>query len=459
MKEPSSLQKPRGQSASGGCRDRRWVTVCWGRVLCWNAAWTAVGLALIVAAGEAWCRLTMPFAESSIPTHFVHDVGMMMKPDTETYHTNNLDFWTISRTNNLGFLDRQPSSAERAANSCHVAIIGDSFVAAKQIPIADKVQVRLEDLAAQRLPQLDVTTSAYAYPGTGQINQIPYYDEYAQHMRPKLVVLVFVPNDYVNNVTGLWAMVNYEHPERQPYLTGKRNRQGVIKLRPPSVDFKTRRFSMRRKRWIFLSRSLGVLQDSFLEDLWNRSLDKAARVSHFVAKLGALGLRYPVPQTECARAALMNHSSIFHPWLDDWSWFDDWASEGRSVGSLFSRRRDLPRAIERALDYTAFSLDQFKERADHDNFRLVILSVHLMGTEGDPSFDRMYGMAETRGIPVINQHDWIVRQRGRVKDANWAHDSHWNVTGHHWAAEALLEYIERNQDVCRPGGGASNGGP
>lgn len=88
-------------------------------------------------------------------------------------------------------------------------------------------------------------------------------------------------------------------------------------MRPPSVDFKTRRFSMRREQWIFSPRHLGVRQDPFLKYLWNRSLDRTARVSHFVAKLGALGLRYPVPQTECARAALMNHSIVFHPWLDD----------------------------------------------------------------------------------------------------------------------------------------------
>ena len=150
MKESPSLQKHRGQSASDGCRGRRRVAVC--SVLGWNPAWTAVGLALVVAAGEAWRRNTTSFAESSIPTHFVHYVGMMIMPDTETYWTNNRDFWTISRTNSLGFLDREPPSAERAADSCHVAIIGDSFVATKEVPIADKVQVRLEDLAAQRLP-------------------------------------------------------------------------------------------------------------------------------------------------------------------------------------------------------------------------------------------------------------------------------------------------------------------
>lgn len=140
-------------------------------------------------------------------------------------------------------------------------------------------------------------------------------------------------------------MVVYQHPERQPYFTSKRNRQGVIELRPPSGNFKTRKFSVRQRRWISLPRFLGVPQNSLLEYLWNRSLDKAARVSDFVAWLGALRLRYPVPRTERARAALMNHPSVFRPWLDDWPGFDDWDSEGWSVGRLFARR-DLPRAIE-----------------------------------------------------------------------------------------------------------------
>lgn len=103
---------------------------------------------------------------------FVPNVGVMPEPDQEVRHTNHLDYWTITRTNSLGFLDREPISPERAAESCHIAIIGDSFVQTKEVDIADKTQVKLEEIAARELPHLDVTTSAFARGCTGQINQL-----------------------------------------------------------------------------------------------------------------------------------------------------------------------------------------------------------------------------------------------------------------------------------------------
>ena len=80
--------------------------------------------------------------------------------------------------------------------SCHVSVIGDSFVDAMQVPVAAKVHVRLEALAARRLPRLDVTTSAFGMFDTGQIAQLPFYDTYARRLHPKLLVLVFFHNDF-----------------------------------------------------------------------------------------------------------------------------------------------------------------------------------------------------------------------------------------------------------------------
>ena len=60
----------------------------------------------------------------------------------------------------------------------------------------------------------------------------------------------------------------------------------------------------------------------------------------------------------------------------------------------------------------------------------------------------MKELAAERGIPVINQADVIYRQGAELRDAEWAHDDHWNPTGHQWAVEALREYLKRNQDVC-----------
>ena len=115
------------------------------RLAVWNVGLLLAGLVLIAAAGEAWLRLTKPFMRNSIPMgRFVPGTG----------------FWTASRANRWGFLDRDPPPPGRAAASCHVSVIGDSFVHAMQVPVADKLHVRLEALAARRLPALDVTTSA-----------------------------------------------------------------------------------------------------------------------------------------------------------------------------------------------------------------------------------------------------------------------------------------------------------
>ena len=114
----------------------------------------------------------------------------------------------------------------------------------------------------------------------------------------------------------------------------------------------------------------------------------------------------------------------------------------------FLHTLDLPPVYEDALDFTAFALDRFRERADRDGAALVILSSHTMGTRGDLGFDRLAALAESRGIPVIDQYDYITRQGARPGDAIWAHDGHWNAAGHRWAAEALFEYLKRNQAIC-----------
>ena len=78
----------------------------------------------------------------------------------------------------------------------------------------------------------------------------------------------------------------------------------------------------------------------------------------------------------------------------------------------------------------------------------ALVTTHRLGKSGDPVFGRLHDLAEARGIPVISQCAWIERQGGDVRDARWPHDPHWSPTGHRWAAEAPLEHLAQNQDVC-----------
>ena len=100
-----------------------------------------------------------------------------------------------------------------------------------------------------------------------------------------------------------------------------------------------------------------------------------------------------------------------------------------------------------ALAFTAFALDEFKKRTARDGAALVILATHTMSRLSG-RLAQLNKMASERRIPVIDQGDHIRRQGAELLDAQWAHDSHWNHAGHQWAAEALLEYLRRNRDVC-----------
>ena len=374
------------------------------RVLGWNALLLAAGVALAALAGEAYLRLTKPFMRSFLPLEFVPNVGYLRPPNTEIRHTDGLDFWNVSRTNSLGFLDREPPTPDRAKATCHVSIIGDSFVEAREVPIQDKLQVRLEELAADRLPRLDVTTSAFGMANTGQIQQLPFYDQYARRLHPRLLVLVFVNNDFYNNAP---VVVGSRRSGREKKLTVKRRSDGTLDLAWVLPRYPLPRSPRPPASWTARAAKKAV-ERSWLA-LWLR------------AKRNAL---YPADQEQWlirfTEALTRAHAMRF------------WAAP----------------VFEDGLQYTVFALEQFRERARRDGANLLILTTHTLKTRGTPTFERLSKMAAALGIPVIDQTDYIFRQGASLTDARWRHEGHWNPAGHQWAAEALLEYIEQRPEVC-----------
>ena len=325
-------------------------------------------MALIGIVGEAYFRLRVPFAESDIPYAWFPTVGGIFAPSAEVRHTNSLDFWTISRTNILGFPDREPIGLDRAAASCHIAMIGDSYVEALQVPIADKFHVRLEEIAARELRHLDVTTSAFGVNGTGQVNQLPYYNEFARYLRPALLVLVFVSNDFMNNAPILDGLHRGVDPDRLQFVSATRGADGTITLRPPFPG-KSQFAATPSPHYL-----TGMSAFANWLDTKRRASSSDDADPELIAQVALLSRRSP------SYAAL----------------FDGWRPTTRgSIGRPFTHTQDLPPVYEDALDFTAFALDQFRERAERDG--AAVVSIRLPGarsvfaSENGTEIDRTIG--------------------------------------------------------------------
>ena len=396
----------------------------------WNAAFILSGLLLIALAGEVYFRLTKPFLSTNVSHfEFVDGVGLIREPNAEVrYGRRDDEWWAVQRANSQGFLDREPVRAERAAAGCRIVFIGDSYVEAREVPIADKFHVRLEDMAARELPHLDITTQAYGISGTGQINQLPFYDEYARRLSPKLVVLVFYRNDFGNNLTALKALNDGWDPDRLPYMSAQRDENGALKLRPPDAEYE--RFMLPRppKAW------------------YVRARDRLAGVSYF-AKWTSMWLwKYDFYHQYEVSADMIAAHPCCASLMDGLQ--PDTPHAIFIVGSPF-KNEHLPPVYEEALAYTAFGIEQFKRRVERDGAKLAIMAATSdMGTHGDPQFDRLVAIAEPRGIPVISHYDYMVSRGYNPSNGRWRDDIHWNATGHQWAAEAVLEWLKANRGVC-----------
>ena len=348
---------------------------------------SAVLLGVGVLGGELYLQHAgmFPVKDSRFPSLFVDKVGFLFKPGDTVKLTNGLDFWTSEKVNSLGFIDSEPARP-KPPGTFRILLVGDSFVEAAQVPIAQKLQTLLAADLNRRFTDRKIDAVALGFSGTGQANQLPFYER-NRDLKPDLVILLFVSNDFANNSPVLESLRHGWHPDHLPRVF-MRERPGQPCERLP------------------------------IDPAWHKSLlagDMAER---------ARQLRAMSPE--------------FDNGLRGWQ-----PSRGRKASDglqdIFLGHGPLLPAFEAAVALTKCAFVEWQKLAEQDGFKLLVASADNVAGQ----IERLKAITSELELPLLDLHQEFVKHHDPAL-AQFKSDGHWSPNGHRWAAEAVAKYLADN---------------
>jgi hypothetical protein len=342
---------------------------------------SAAVLGVVFVAAELYFRAgrMFPTSQNHFVGRWIDQVGFTFIPGDTIKWTNGLDFWASTEVNSLGFLDREPV-LPKPAGTFRILVVGDSFVEAAQVPIAKKLQTLLAAELKDKFPGRDIDAIAIGYSGTGQSNQLPYYERSRRDLKPDLVILVFVGNDFANNSNVLESIRYGWHPDHLPRLFMRASTDGSCERLP-------------------------------IDPNWTKFLipgDVVSREKHF---------RAMSPDIDRA--------------LSGWTAADN-------LDRMFYRS-SLPPAFEAAVASTKCAFAEWKKLAVQDGFKLLVVSDAAVAGTGAGQIDRLNRIMRDLDLPLID----LLPEFKKHPQPALAHyrDGHWSPSGHRWAAEAIVRYL------------------
>ncbi len=420
-----------------------------------GAVVTLLCLVVTGAGFEIWCRATTPFRGFWITERWFHpEAGLLYRPGSEVRKSNQLEFWQATTVNSQGFLDREPATV-RAPNACRVAFIGDSYFEAAEIPIDGKAHVLLENLAGNRLG-FPIEAVAYAISGTGQVNQLAYYDTFLAKSPPDVIVLAIVRNDLGDNHPGFQAMGYETLPDSLPFRTIRPDGDGFREV-PPNANW-------RQEAPEAPSRPLGSRRARFTEFLTDYSYGYLRLIYwlQLVAPEIAAWLRdlpddSPAQRAHAAAMRARIAAQLGDPLVRWTNEIDD------DVTTRIVAGGGEPLVYAQAFAATEWAFRAFAARAKRDQVRLVALKTwwltKRLDTESEPNpirfawapyiNARFESSLAAAGIPVLDQANWVIdREKRPLRDASFRRDMHWSPEGHKWTAHQILDFLENDPQAC-----------
>jgi len=231
---------------------------------------------------------------------------------------------------------------------------------------------------------------AIGHSGTGQANQLGFYRHYKERIRPDLVVLLFVGNDFANNSPLLESIRFGWHPDHLPWWFPQKKQGGECALIPPSAESPSHRLP-------------GGSESEGLKNFRER---------------------FPELASELA----------------------GWDPDKVAMDFVFYESA-IPPAFQDAVDLTRCAFAFWKKEAEGDGVPIVVMSAqqvagigHLYNPPQHGQIIRLKSILGELGLPLLDLYEATAKY-GSWRDAELKYDGHLNPKGHRWAAAALLEFL------------------
>jgi hypothetical protein len=344
------------------------------------------------------------------------DLGLRLRPGAEGWYTNEGEAYV--RINSHGFRDREHSKA-KPKSTFRIAVLGDSYAEARQVPMEDTFWAFLErDLGSCRaLAGREVEVMNFGAGGYGTAQELITLRQRVWPYSPDIVILAFFSgNDVRDNFRGLGT------DPRRPFFVYKNGR-----LEP---DMSFRNLAVHRASLTRLAR-LGVLLTEY-----SRVLQLLYKVKN--QGIGAM-LRRQNPEKLPGEDFDVGLDNLVLLKPTDPLWEEGW----RVTEGLILLMRD--EVVQKGADFLVVTLSigiqVHPDRAVRTRFmqRLGISDLFYPDR-------RIQDLGAREGVSVLNlarnfqsyaeQHEAFLHGFG--KDRGWGH---WNQEGHRLAGKMIAQKL------------------
>ncbi len=306
------------------------------------------------------------------------------------------DFANPVKLNSLGFHDRDYPVERPAPATYRILVLGDSYVAAWEVPVADTFHKLLEARLTKEDPlqRASYQVIAFGQGRTAQETEIQWLRKYGALFRPDMVVLLFFcGNDFMENDETTFAAAS---------RFGKRY---IADVAPRKIQL------YQRLLWFPRSRLNGLLADAAAEYY-------AEHLDRFVPSISRADLEDP-------------EIGIYrNPLPPEWPEAFD-----RTRNLLNLMRRETEALGARFLLAALSGPQSMGEVAERE----------LWAEASDPHFDYqrperwIRDWAKHAGVPLVELGPALAKI-GR-REVFWKHDQHLNARGHAVVADLLFPAI------------------